>query len=140
MRTEETQIRGAVPHQIPILRDLRRLNAELGGEAEPEVFTSQLERHHVLVGQLTAKGRVVRIMASERFPSMPPLVLTEDAEGNAVQHQISWRLDAAPEDRLSLALGDWPRPLAAAPAAKNARQEVLRRAPFFRFRTLRRLI
>ncbi len=98
---------------VPLLRDLERVAGALGGEG-PEVFLSDAGGGPVLAGRLRLPGAVeLLLLASELYPSLPPVVLAS-AEGEGTEQlQLPWALSTPEEERLAAALGsvvDGPGP------------------------------
>lgn len=86
-------------HAVPLLSDLERLAGELGGAA-PDVFDSDVGTGAVLAGRLSLPGAELLVLASELYPSMPPVLLLTPAGEATEQLPIAWRLDLPPERRL----------------------------------------
>lgn len=98
---------------VPLLRDLERVAAELGGGAA-EVFLPEGEGGVVLGGRVRLRGDVeVTVLATEAYPVLPPLVLL-GSEKDPEQLHVRWGLELPEEDRLVAALRaavDGPPPL-----------------------------
>ena len=86
-------------HAVPLLSDLERLASELGAAAL-DVFDSDIGTGAVLAGKLSLPGAELLVLASELYPSMPPVLLLTPAGEPTEQLPIAWRLDAAADQRL----------------------------------------
>lgn len=99
--------------EVPVLQDLEQVRAHFGGDALPEIFTTDLGGVEVLAGRLQLPGIELLFLASELYPATPPLLLVTDESGQTQQLQVQWSLDVAAEDRLIKSLGSLltgPRP------------------------------
>jgi proteasome lid subunit RPN8/RPN11 len=90
-------------HLVPLLRDLERAAAELGG-APPETLVADPGTGALLTGRLRLTGGLeLSLLASEHYPALPPVVLLNDGE-TTEQLQLPWDLAAPEEERLRTAL------------------------------------
>ncbi len=89
---------------VPLLRDLEAAAGALGAAA-PEVSLSDAGTGPVLAGRLRLPGGLeLGLLASELYPSLPPL-LSFGAEGEEPEQlHLPWSLAAPPEERLLAAL------------------------------------
>ncbi len=89
---------------VPLLRDLERAARELGG-APPDAFVSDAGHGAVLAGRLRLPGAFeLLLLASELYPSLPPVLLLSGAGEGTEQLQLPWALAAPEEERLVAAL------------------------------------
>ena len=87
-------------HAVPLMRDLQALSCELRA-ADPELFDSDMGTGAVLAGRLCLPpGGELLVLASELYPSIPPVLLLKLPGEATEQLQIPWRLDIAAETRL----------------------------------------
>ncbi len=88
---------------VPLLRDLELLAHELGGEA-PEVFAADAGAGAVPAGRLRLPGGIeLLVLASELYPSLPPVLLATPEGGATEQIQLAWRIETREEERLTAA-------------------------------------
>ena len=89
---------------VPLLRDLERAAAALGGDG-PEVFLSDAGAGPVLAGRLRlAGGHELLVLASEHYPSLPPVLLSSAEGERTEQLHVPWALATPEEERLVSAL------------------------------------
>jgi molybdopterin/thiamine biosynthesis adenylyltransferase len=87
-------------HVVPVLRDLERVAAALGA-GTPEVFLSDLGAGALPAGRLRLDGGVeLLLVASEAYPTLPPVLLVTPEGGATEQLPVPWRLDTHAEERL----------------------------------------
>ncbi|GEJ56047.1 ThiF family adenylyltransferase [Anaeromyxobacter diazotrophicus] len=88
---------------LPLLRDLERLQGELGGEA-PEVFVTDLGAGPAPAGRLALPGLELVLVASEQYPHLPPVLLATCEGGPTEQLDLRWPLALPDGERLPAAL------------------------------------
>ncbi|MFL5272729.1 MAG: ThiF family adenylyltransferase [Anaeromyxobacteraceae bacterium] len=93
---------------VPLERDLSRAARELGG-GPVEAFVTDAGAGPMPAGRVRLDGAELLVLASDQYPELPPAILAT-CEGTTAQLHAPWRLDAAEEDRLALALGEVVRP------------------------------
>ncbi|HET8538781.1 MAG TPA: ThiF family adenylyltransferase [Anaeromyxobacter sp.] len=98
-----TEILPVAVRVVPLLRDLERAAAELGGE-RPEVFLPEGEGGAVLGGRIGLGGGLeLLVLAADAYPALPPVVLL-GSEKDPEQLHLSWALELPEADRLAGAL------------------------------------
>jgi len=94
---------------IPLWRDLTRLAAELG-EGVPEVFATGRAGPAGPAGRLCLDGLELLVLASELYPTVPPILLATPGGGRTEQLDLRWRLETPEEERLARAVREHVAP------------------------------
>ncbi|ABC82699.1 UBA/THIF-type NAD/FAD binding protein [Anaeromyxobacter dehalogenans 2CP-C] len=99
-----TEVRPEPLRAVPLLRDLERAAAALGG-GRAEGFVTDAGEGPLLAGRLRLDaGGEVLVLAGEHYPALPPVALG-GGEGEATaQLELAWPLALAEEERLAAAL------------------------------------
>ena len=98
------EVRAVPLRLVPLLRDLEHAAAELGGAA-PVTFVSDAGNGALLGGRLQLPESLeLLVLASELYPSLPPVLLLTEGGGATEQLQLPWELAAPEEERLLAAL------------------------------------
>jgi molybdopterin/thiamine biosynthesis adenylyltransferase len=99
---------------VPLLRDLERAAAALGGAA-PGIFLPGGDAGPMLGGRVPLGGGLeLTVLAGEAYPALPPVVLLEGGGDPPRTLDLRWARDVADEDRLLAALrevAEGPGPL-----------------------------
>lgn len=98
--------------EVPLSRDLERVQEAFGGDRRPEVFASHVGGRELLAGRVVLPGEFeLLVLASELYPAMPPILLVTPAGRLTEQVQPRWSLATPDSERLVQAL----RPLIVPP-------------------------
>jgi molybdopterin/thiamine biosynthesis adenylyltransferase/proteasome lid subunit RPN8/RPN11 len=98
-----TEVRRQRITVVPLQRDVERLARELQGRAAG-LTVVDVGDAALPAGRVLTDGLTLLVVAGEGYPALPPLVLATGADGATEQLPLAWRLEAAEEDRLALAV------------------------------------